>query len=99
MAYRTSFSQRQAHRHSSSGSSILGGLGAIFLVVLACLAILTLTVGISAFFAWLAMLLWNFIAVGIGHASWQLGFYVCWAGMTLLSLLTNPFRVVVRSKS
>lgn len=55
--------------------------------------------GFSALMAWIAMLLWNFIVVSVHHPELQLGFWVVWAAMLLLSLIAAPFRTGVTTSS
>ena len=66
----------------------------IFLFLLA----ITLGAGVSALLALVAMLLWNFIAVSTHHETAQVGFWVAWAAMFLLGLITSPFRATTKSK-
>lgn len=58
-----------------------------------------LWVGVSALLALVASWLWNFIAVETNHPTAQISFWVAWAGMILLSLITQPFRVTVKAKT
>jgi hypothetical protein len=44
------------------------------------------------------MLLWNFIVVSMHHSELQVGFWVTWAVMFLISLIAAPFRTRVTTK-
>ena len=99
MSYRTNSYGYRRRSGSDVGGVILRGIGIIFLVIFVIAAVIAIYGAISAFIAYLVMILWNFIALETHHAGWQLGFYVCWAGMALLSLLTNPFRIVTKIRS
>lgn len=66
-------------------------LSGLVLVVFA----LALGAGISALVAYLVMLLWNFVVVSMHHSELQIGFWVAWAVMFLISLLAAPFRTRV----
>jgi O-antigen/teichoic acid export membrane protein len=69
-------------------------LGGLLLVGL----FLGLVAGISALTAYIAMLLWNFIVVSMHHSELQVGFWVTWAVMFLISLIAAPFRTRVTTK-
>jgi uncharacterized membrane protein len=47
---------------------------------------------VSAIIAVVAMLLWNFIMTSTNHPDLQVGFWVAWAAMFLLSMIAAPFR-------
>lgn len=64
----------------------------IFLFLLAALAMMGLTAGISALIAYIVMLLWNFIVVELHRADLQVSFWVAWAVMFLIGLISAPFR-------
>jgi hypothetical protein len=59
-----------------------------------------LMIGMSAFGAWLVMMLWNFIAVSMHRSDLQMNFWVAWAAMILLGLISGALRpsVSVRSR-
>lgn len=70
-------------------------LGTVFLGCLGVIGVITLSLGISAFFAWILMLLWNFIAPTFGLP--VLSFWISWAAMILVSWigrLLSPKRSV-----
>jgi hypothetical protein len=54
--------------------------------------------GLSALVAWVAMILFNYIAVQTHHQDAQISFWVAWAAMFLLGIIARPFRVTVSKK-
>ena len=71
----------------------------LFLGLLMVGLFLGLTAGISALMAYVAMLLWNFIVVSMHHSELQVSFWVAWAVMFLISLISSPFRTRVTTSS
>ena len=74
-------------------------MGKMVAFLLAAVIVTALWVGASAFLALGAAALWNFIAVETRHPNAQISFWVAWAGLVLLAIIAQPFRVTVTAKS
>lgn len=70
-------------------------LGIFFGVAGAFGVLLSIVVGISAGVAFIVEHLWNFVMVGVHRGELRVSFWVTWAAMFLLGLITRPFRLTI----
>jgi hypothetical protein len=68
----------------------LGCLGIILMVIL----VLALAFGISCLYAWIGMLLWNWVIVGeLGLFATEMGFWSMWGLIELCGLLFKTHNI------